>query len=484
MQGDFEDGYHHSLHFFQTRQYKEAITGFRQALDMKPDSAVVHHYLGRSFLCGGMPAEAIQEFKEAIRIDPRNGRSMYCLAVTLMKNDRFDEAQPFLYEAIRSEPGGLPHVSGEVLELFQKKHSFSETEELLKKSIGILDRHVNSGTTGRDITFARAHMYSTLGQLYLDWGLLNEAMVQYREAIRIYPDNALFHGKLAGIYMMTNLLKEAVYEYHASLRYNPDDAAIHKELADGLVKSGEFIDAFNEYREAVRLDPLNQNYANVYRRFREILISMDGGGNADDAAMQSQLPSHGVLSPSPDDPFPAILAGGESERVEFKSSALWSKSYSKEDISASDSREVHKYGRDASRIIIAKTIAGFLNTEGGDLVIGIQEHKDGKANEITGIETDYPKLKDPCTDGYRRMIIDEIIRKYLPSEIFHQLTRYIRIHFPRYHDKTLCWLEIQKAEEGIFLKIQDEEHFFIRVDAETRQISDRALVDYHRRHFP
>jgi predicted HTH transcriptional regulator len=144
---------------------------------------------------------------------------------------------------------------------------------------------------------------------------------------------------------------------------------------------------------------------------------------------------------------------------------------------------VHKFGKDASKIIIAKTIAGFLNTSGGNLIIGIQENKEGKDHEIIGIEADFPKLKDPCTDGYRRMVIDEIIRKYLPSEMYHHLNQYLRMHFPKTMDKTLCWMEIKKADDGIFVKVQDEEQFFIRVDAETRQISDRALVDYCRKHF-
>jgi predicted HTH transcriptional regulator len=135
-------------------------------------------------------------------------------------------------------------------------------------------------------------------------------------------------------------------------------------------------------------------------------------------------------------------------------------------------------------VIIAKTITSFLNTEGGNLIIGIKENKGGAPNEVIGIESEYLKLKDPCPDGYRRMLIDEIIRRYLPSEIFHHLNTYIRIHFMKMEERTLCWLEIKKADDGVFLKVQDDESFFIRIDAETRQIMDKALVDYCRKRFP
>ena len=50
----------------------------------------------------------------------------------------------------------------------------------------------------------------------------------------------------------------------------------------------------------------------------------------------------------------------------------------------------------------AKTIAAFLNSEGGHLVIGFKEGKDGNKDEIIGVEVEFSKLKDPSIDGYRR----------------------------------------------------------------------------------
>ena len=165
--------------------------------------------------------------------------------------------------------------------------------------------------------------------------------------------------------------------------------------------------------------------------------------------------------------------------MEFKSRALWSKSFSKKEIETSDSKDVHKFGKDTSKVIIAKTIAGFLNTEGGNLVIGIKENKRRPGErDHRSRERVFPAEGSMCTDGYRRMLIDEIIRKFLPSEIFHHLSNHIRIHFMKIEEHTLCWLEIKKADDAVFVKIQDDEFFFIRIDAETRQIADKALVNY------
>lgn len=181
--------------------------------------------------------------------------------------------------------------------------------------------------------------------------------------------------------------------------------------------------------------------------------------------------------------FEELIVGGENESVEYKSSVLWSKNYTPELITESKSTELKLFGKEASKIIIARTIAGFLNTEGGHLIIGVKETKNLNKNEIIGIESEFPKLKDPCVDDYRRMIVDDIIRKYFDSDIYNHLGKYIKITFPQIEDKTLCRFQIKKSDTKVFLTINKEDHFYIRVDAETREIKGKQIIDYCIKHF-
>ena len=181
--------------------------------------------------------------------------------------------------------------------------------------------------------------------------------------------------------------------------------------------------------------------------------------------------------------FSKLISDGENESVEYKSSALWSKYYSQEQILESKSRDVNRYKKDASKVIIARTIAGFLNTNGGHLIIGIKENKNLNKDEIIGIESEFGKLNDPCTDGYRRMIVDEIIRKYFQPDIYNHLSDYLKITFPEIDNKTICWLEMKKSDTKVFLTINKMDHFFIRMDAETREITGKEMVDYCEKHF-
>jgi len=178
-----------------------------------------------------------------------------------------------------------------------------------------------------------------------------------------------------------------------------------------------------------------------------------------------------------------IIKNGEDHFSEFKSSALWSSKLSNEDIKKSKSPEVKQFGRSASKVILAKTLAGFLNTDGGHLVVGVKENKGGGEDEMIGVESEYFKLNDKCDDGYRRMLVDSVFKPYFPSEIFNHINDYMKITFKKVSSKTLCVIKVNKSDIKVFLTLNNVEKFFIRVDASTRQITGAEIVDFCERRF-
>lgn len=180
------------------------------------------------------------------------------------------------------------------------------------------------------------------------------------------------------------------------------------------------------------------------------------------------------------------IFSGESKNVEYKTSALWSQDLSKMELDSRNAFETRQYGNRASKIILAKAIAAFLNTEGGDVIIGIKELKEhGRSNEFVGIENEFSKLKnkDYCEDGYRRMIIDEIIKPYFPKTIFNHFNDYLSISFPKREGKTLCKIHVKKSDHHVFITIDNKDYFFIKVDAETRELYGKQIIDFIKKVF-
>ncbi|MGK0209501.1 MAG: hypothetical protein ACI83O_000778 [Patescibacteria group bacterium] len=180
------------------------------------------------------------------------------------------------------------------------------------------------------------------------------------------------------------------------------------------------------------------------------------------------------------------IFSGENSTLEYKSSALWSQDLSADELEEMQSPEVKKYKNRASKVIIAKVLAGFMNTLGGDLIIGIREEKGhGVDDEFVGIESEFRKLKnkDYGEDGYKRMIMDDIIRSYFPKKIFNHFNSYFRISYLKKDGKLLCRVSVRRCEDEVFLTIAGKDYFFVRIDTQTRELLGKEIIDYIRQHF-
>lgn len=177
------------------------------------------------------------------------------------------------------------------------------------------------------------------------------------------------------------------------------------------------------------------------------------------------------------------LMKGEGQFIEYKSSALWSQNLTKQAINDSKSSEVRLCGTSASKFILAKEIAGFLNSKGGYLIVGIKENKAHQVDQVIGINSELKKLKDCNEDGYKRMILDHVIRKYLPSKIFNHVSDFIDINFPFHQGERLCVIKVERSPSQVFVTHKSHKFFYVRTDSETRPLEQEELVEYCSRHF-
>lgn len=157
----------------------------------------------------------------------------------------------------------------------------------------------------------------------------------------------------------------------------------------------------------------------------------------------------------PRDPAAALIAAGESARIEFKSSARYN---------------FHTQARDEKlEQVIVKTVAGFLNAEGGCLIIGVND--DGKP---IGLAEDLSLMKAPDTDRYE-LFLRDILAKAMGSAI----TASVIVEFDNVGDAQVCVLRIPPATRPIFITLGKDatKQFIVRVGNSTRALDiDEALA--------
>jgi predicted HTH transcriptional regulator len=114
---------------------------------------------------------------------------------------------------------------------------------------------------------------------------------------------------------------------------------------------------------------------------------------------------------------------------------------------------------------VLKTIAAFLNTDGGTLVIGVADD-----HSTVGIEVDYPGLNG-SSDGWR-LRFDYLVSRHLGTEVLNS----IDLRLEPWSNRTIAIVRCSKREEPTWL----EDEFFVRRTASTLKLSSRDVLAWWR----
>jgi tetratricopeptide (TPR) repeat protein len=220
----------------QVSVWRNSETLFAHAIDVTRDNHIAQNNLGRVLAGDGKVAEAIEHYKEALRIKPGFATAHTNLGAALMKQGKVDEAIAHFTEGLRIKPD-----------------------------------------------FAEAH--SDLAVALVGQGKVDEGIAHYAEAVRLKPDFPEAQSNWALALAGQGKLDDAIVHYNEALRLNPSVADVHNNLGFALASQGKYQDAIAQYKEAVRLKPdfvlahfnLGISLANLDKRdeaireFREVL---------------------------------------------------------------------------------------------------------------------------------------------------------------------------------------------------------------------
>lgn len=103
--------------------------------------------------------------------------------------------------------------------------------------------------------------------------------------------------------------------------------------------------------------------------------------------------------------------------------------------------------------VIAKTVSAFLNSDGGILIIGVDDN-----GNALGLEKDIETLSKKDADGFE-LHLRNIIKKYLGSDF----EKYLKVTFPIIDDSIICKVKILKCGKPVFATFEGKDSFFVRI---------------------
>ena len=172
----------------------------------------------------------------------------------------------------------------------------------------------------------------------------------------------------------------------------------------------------------------------------------------------------------------ALIAAGENEQIEFKSSLHHPYGLPLPDLQKLQPQPSRKEIRKILQKAITKTIAAFLNTNGGTLLIGVDD-----SGAVLGIEPDFEHLHQGKQNADEWMLtLKEAIIYALGPEVWSA----IHASLVRHEKRTVAVIHCPPRASETWLREDRAERFYIRTSNATQELTGRSLVKYTREHWP
>ncbi|MBN1165309.1 MAG: tetratricopeptide repeat protein [Candidatus Krumholzibacteriota bacterium] len=196
--------------YFRKGIYGEAIEQFKAALKIDPKFDLARDNLQYLFNETGQEDPDVSKWKKEVEEDPQNNEALLRLGVSFQNMGRLEKAAEILGEVVGGNPGNY---------------------------------------------MARIH----LGGVLKAQGLFQQALEHYLCAGDKVGNSAVFHTDLGEIYYNLGRTDEAISELRAAIKLDADYWRSHFLLSFAFGDIGHFQDALDESRIASRLNPSFQN---------------------------------------------------------------------------------------------------------------------------------------------------------------------------------------------------------------------------------
>ena len=181
------------------------------------------------------------------------------------------------------------------------------------------------------------------------------------------------------------------------------------------------------------------------------------------AALARAINDFIAIDQQTDQPFDtaALIAKGEGETLEFKSSTRW-------DYRAGS---INK----ALETVIVKSVAGILNARGGALLIGVDDK-----GALIGLKQDYGTLSTrPNRDGYEQHLVN-----LFSTSFGKDVSASLSISIQEIGGQDICTVRIPGSSKPVYVADGHRERLFVRVGNTTQELNTKESVAYVKGHWP
>jgi tetratricopeptide (TPR) repeat protein len=213
-----------AIDYYQNQKYVEAITSWKKALQIIPQDAEVHNFVGLAFHRTGKLDSAIIHFQKAVELDSLYYQAWNNLGYMQFLQGNYVAALGNFYKALKANPN-----------YEQASLNFARASEILDGRLQV---------TAFELVENAAQMDS-----------LELQIANYRKALAIDSNYVDAWNNLGVAYFYYSNLDSAVICFKKALDKNPDYPPAHNNAGYVLDVLGQYDQAIAHYQKAVQLRP-------------------------------------------------------------------------------------------------------------------------------------------------------------------------------------------------------------------------------------
>lgn len=231
------------------------IQKYKKLLKETPNDAETHCKLGTEYKRLGYFQQAIQHYKEAIRIKP-SPTTQNNLGFLHLELKHYPEATRHFTQTLRINPDNADAHNG-----------LGEINLALKR----YKEAIQQFTKAIEIEHGKAIYHYNLGKAYQKLDHFTDAANKYKEAVLIEPFKSESHFYLGFSYCKLGQYEDAIREFKETIKIDPDSAEAHSNLGFAFTAMGNHSAAIKAYKEAIRINPnLSEVYKNLDEAYQKI----------------------------------------------------------------------------------------------------------------------------------------------------------------------------------------------------------------------
>ena len=489
-------------------RHEEAIPAGRRAIEAAPDSVDSYFPLITSLIGLGRHGEVLEWCGRAAKANALDPRPSFTMALSLRALGRLEEALSYCQRAVELDPDStdfrtlmsqllrdlgrlgeaLSHCETVVLAEPDNLPVLSNMGSMLadvgrhKEALACFGRALRIDPTQPTPRYNRALSLQTTGQL-------GKALREYKRAVKLDPGNTGAYNNMGTVLSSLGRDGEALAHFDRALELSPGNAAAHHNKAISLQNLSLHTEALAHFDRALELSP-----GNAAARVGRISCLDDLGlpdkavgryaGDALGPAAPPGAAAHGAPGRYAAPPGAAVAghtgtrpaappgAASDDGRVHRVKSLLpMDESEVLEFKSWLSSRQAAHAGSNKMEDKIARELCSFVNTRGGDLLIGV-----GDGGKVEGLAPGGARLSRQERDRMLTWLTNVIVG-------------YFGAEHDRHFDREIVEVDgldilhciITESKDGpvpLSKRLEGKYDFFVRAGSTCRPLNSRETIEY------